>query len=132
MSVTLPCRAGLPACCCRSPARGASAADVPQARLAQTGFDFGRVPSSTPIHHAFRISNAGAAPLRIERIALTPPLRLAALRAQIAPGADTALQISLDPAQLSGRFEGYVVLYTNDPAAPEITLSFSGGRDPAD
>src|SRR5882724_7388009 len=101
-------------------------ADPPRARIAQTEFDFGRAPSHTPIQHEFRISNASAEPLRIERVALTPPLRLAGMRAQIAPGADATLKVTLDPAKLSGRFDGYIVVYTNDPGAPEITLSFSG------
>src|SRR5512134_148204 len=51
---------------------------------------------------------------------------MASMRAQVAPGAAATLRIQLDPAQLSGRYDGYVVAYTNDPAAPEITLSFGG------
>ena len=46
-----------------------------------------------------------------------------AVRAQVAPGAAATLRVRLDPAQLTGRYDGYVVAYTNDPVAAEITLS---------
>jgi hypothetical protein len=105
---------------------GALAADGPRARVAQTEVDFGRVPRDAPIRQEFRISNVGTAPLRIERVLLTPPLRMAGMRAEIAPGADATLQVALDPAKLSGRFEGNIVIFTNDPAAPEIALSIGG------
>lgn len=105
---------------------GALAAEGPRARVAQTDIDFGRVPHSTPIRQEFRISNVGTAPLRIERVFLTPPLRMAGMRAEIAPGADATLQITLDTAKLSGRFEGDIFVFTNDPAAPEIALSIAG------
>ncbi|HET9023467.1 MAG TPA: hypothetical protein VFN64_02780, partial [Burkholderiaceae bacterium] len=65
----------------------------------------------------------GTAPLRIERVLLTPPLRLDSMGAQIAPGTDATLRVTLDPAKLSGHFAGHVVVYTNDPAAPEVVLS---------
>ncbi len=98
-----------------------------------------RKPSSTsdacrrgaPLEHAFRIRNDGSAPLRIERVALTPPLRMAGMRAQIAPGAETQVRIHLDPAALAGRYDGRVILFTNDPAAPEITLRIGGEVVPA-
>jgi hypothetical protein len=105
---------------------GALAADGPRASVAQTEVDFGRVHHGAPIRREFRISNVGTAPLRIERVLLTPPLRMAGMRAEIAPGADATLQVTLDPAKLSGRFEGDIVVFTNDPAAPEIALSIAG------
>lgn len=108
----------------------AQAADGPRARTEQTEFDFGRTRSSTPIEHEFRISNVGDAPLRITRVGLSPPLQMASMRAQVAPGATATLRVRLDPAQLSGRYDGYVVAYTNDPAAPEIMLSFGGNVVP--
>jgi hypothetical protein len=101
-------------------------ANGPGARIAQTEVDFGRVPNDAPIHQQFRISNVGTEPLRIERVLLTPPLRMAGMRAQIAPGAAATLQVTLDTAKLSGRFEGDIVVFTNDPAAPEIALSIRG------
>jgi hypothetical protein len=105
---------------------GALAADGPRARVVPTDLDFGRVPHDAPIHQHFRISNVGTKPLRIERVLLTPPLRMVDMRAQIAPGADATLQISLDPVKLSGHFEGDVVVFTNDAAAPQIALSIRG------
>jgi hypothetical protein len=105
---------------------GALAADGPRALVAPSELDFGRVPHDAPIHQQFRISNVGTEPLRIERVLLTPPLRMVGMRAQVAPAADATLQISLDPSKLSGRFEGDIVVFTNDAAAPQIALSIRG------
>jgi hypothetical protein len=109
----------------------ALAANAPQAQLPETEFDFGRVPAGAPLEHAFRIRNEGSVPLRIERVALTPPLRMAGMRAQLAPGAETQVRIHLDPATLAGRYDGRVILLTNDPAAPEITLRIGAEVVPA-
>ena len=109
----------------------ALAANAPRAQLPETEFDFGRVRAGVPLEHAFRIRNDGSAPLRIERVALTPPLRMAGMRAQIAPGAEAQVRVHLDPAALAGRYDGRVILFTNDGDAPEITLRIGGEVVPA-
>ena len=104
----------------------APGANTPRAQLRAHAVDFGRVPAVVPIEHTFAIRNDGGAPLRIERAAMTPPLRMASMRAQIEPGTESQVRIHLDPAALAGRYEGQVILFTNDPAAPEIALRISG------
>jgi hypothetical protein len=110
---------------------GTLAADAPRAQVEQIAFDFGRVQAAAPNEHEFRIANIGSAPLRIERVALTPPLRMASMRAQIAPGAEARLRIQLDTRTLAGRYDGRVLLFTNDPAAPEVELAVTGEVVPA-
>lgn len=102
------------------------AANPPRAEVERTEVDFGRISGAGPVHQDVRISNVGDAPLRIERVELTPPLRLTGMRAQVGPGDTATLRLSLNPDGLSGRFTGRVVAYTNDPGAPEVVLSVVG------
>ena len=50
---------------------------------------------------------------------------------RVPAGAETQVRIHLDPATLAGRYDGRVILLTNDPAAPEITLRIGAEVVPA-
>ena len=104
----------------------APAGAQPNLHADATQANFGRVSAAAKVQQEFRIRNTGDAPLRIERMALTPPLRVERMPAQIAPGAEMLVRVRLDTASLQGNFAGNIVLFTNDPSAPETTLSLSG------
>lgn len=101
----------------------AVAAEQPRVLLERTEIDFGQISGDGPVHQEVRISNLGAAPLRIQRVELTPPLRLIDMRAQVAAGDTVTLRVVLHPAELVGRYTGRVIARTNDPVAPEIVLT---------
>ena len=100
----------------------------PATEPAATPAETGREPPRGAQRELLSLVTArvGDTPLRIERVELTPPLRLTGMRAQVGPGDTATLRLSLNPDGLSGRFAGRVVAHTNDPGAREIVLSVVG------
>jgi hypothetical protein len=100
--------------------------DLPKAVLGETAFDFGEVVRGRTVDHEFVITNRGAAPLVIHKVAMTPPLRINRLPSQIPPGGSVPLQFLLDTSNLAGRFEGQIILFLNDVSLPEASLALEG------
>ena len=103
-----------------------SDANAPQAVLRETVFDFGEVVRGRRVEHEFTIGNAGSAPLMIHKAAMTPPLRIERMPAQVPPGGSAALRFVLDTGRVAGRFEGQVILFLNDGRLPEVRLAVEG------
>lgn len=100
--------------------------DVPQAFVADKLFSFGKVVRSTKVEHAFVVRNQGTAPLRVEQVRMTSPLRMGRVPTSIAPGQSSEFTFVLDTTGIKGPFEGAVLLTFNDPKTPEIELGFTG------
>ena len=96
----------------------ACAVAQPRAQLDQTAFDFVEILEKTPIQHEFRLRNVGGTALRIEKVALTPPLRVLRMPAQVAPGEEAGVTVGTDTSALAGYYAGRIVIYLNDPALP--------------
>jgi hypothetical protein len=94
--------------------------------VAQTSFDFGAVQQGAKVEHEFAIENHGTAPLRIERVALTPPLVVRRMPESVAPGGRGLLGIELPTGSIAGSFTGAVVVLTDAPAKPRIDLEITG------
>jgi hypothetical protein len=104
----------------------ACAVTQPKALLDETAFDFGESVQTMPIQHEFRLRNMGSAALRIEKVALTPPLRVLRMPAQVAPGEEAGVTVGMDTSAQTGRYAGRIIIYLNDPALAEAELTFSG------
>jgi hypothetical protein len=104
----------------------ACAVAQPRAQLDQTAFDFVEILEKSPIQHEFRLRNIGGAALRIEKVALTPPLRVLRMPAHVAPGEEAGVTVAMDTSALAGYYAGRIFIYLNDPALPEAELTFSG------
>jgi hypothetical protein len=98
----------------------------PKAVLSEGQFDFGEVLSGAVVEHDFTLSNAGSAPLLIEKASMTTPLLATQLPHEVTPGAGGKIHFKLDTANLGGKFEGTILVSLNDPAMPQARLNFSG------
>ena len=98
----------------------------PKLAIPEKSFSFGKVVQGTKVEHTFVIRNKGKAPLRIEQVSMTPPLRMGRTPLAIAPGQTANLPLVLDTSNLKGEFEGIVLLTFNDPLSPQIELEFTG------
>jgi Protein of unknown function (DUF1573) len=103
----------------------ASASSVAPATL-ETSFDFGAVKQGATVEHAFAIENPGSAPLRIERVALTPPLVVRRMPAVIPPGGRALLEVELPTASVAGTFTGDILVATSDPVNRTLELELTG------
>ncbi|HEX6138694.1 MAG TPA: DUF1573 domain-containing protein [Casimicrobiaceae bacterium] len=94
--------------------------------LDRSGFDFGDVARGTTVEHAFRLRNDGSRPLHIKQVALTPPLRVTRMPAQVAPGGQALIGVSMETRGMEGRFDGRIVLTLDDSSSLQTELTWSG------
>jgi hypothetical protein len=104
----------------------APALDAPKAVFIETRFQFENAICGSVVEHDFLLKNEGSAPLRIEEVSMTSPFLVTGMPGEIAPGAQGTIHFKLDTASLAGRFQGAILVFLNDPASPEVSLSFGG------
>lgn len=85
-------------------------AEALQLRLQTTSLDFGRLLSGASADRSIKLTNPGALPIRIEKIALTPPLRVVRMPREIAAGAEAEIVVRMPSPSPGGRYEGSVSL----------------------
>lgn len=102
------------------------ASDGPRAVFRENRFHFGTVRQGSVVEHDFVLSNDGAATLRVEKVSMTSPLLVTRMPPEVPPGAQGTIHFKLDTASLAGTFQGAILVFLNDPARPEATLSFEG------
>ena len=100
--------------------------DRPQPLVAMPDFRFARTIGGAVIERHYLLTNTGAAPLRILRADMTPPLRPSKLPAIVGPGEQAMFSFRLDTAKVAGYYEGLIVLITDHAVQPEIQLTFEG------
>lgn len=103
-----------------------AAAAQPRAAFTETAFEFGKAVRGARVEHEFVLQNEGSEPLRIQGVRMTKALSLARVPAQIEPGGQVALKVSLDTTVAKGAFKGKILLSLNDPALPEAQLVLAG------
>ena len=87
--------------------------------LPQT-LDLGRVLSSEAVERTLPLVNPGPATLHLQKVSLSPGLRVVAMSRAIEPGSEGALTVRFDPSRLRGHYEGAINVYTSDPAGPRV------------
>jgi hypothetical protein len=108
-------------------AAAAWAAGAPRLVLPTPTHDFGRVERGTVVEQAFRLENAGDAPLRIENVKGSCGCMVGLPSGHEVPGGGAGtVTVRLDTARLSGRVTRTVTVYTNDPTAPASQLTLTG------
>ncbi|HYG67098.1 MAG TPA: DUF1573 domain-containing protein, partial [Anaeromyxobacteraceae bacterium] len=100
-------------------------AATPGAPAPASAHDFGEVVGGRPVEHVFRVASPGAAPARITRVVLTPPLVVSRLPASIPAGGDVALPVRLDTTKVEGAFEGRIAVFLEGVDEP-IALGLRG------
>jgi Protein of unknown function (DUF1573) len=112
---------------------GGLALGAQSAPVAETGpraFQFGSVKQGDPVSHSFVLRNRSDLPLRILALDLTPGLRLARMPAQIPPGEQVDLTVSIDTAGLSGEYKGQLKIHVNDAARSVLVFDVTGSVTP--
>ncbi len=103
----------------------------PKAVFPEVHFAFGEVISGAVIEHGFVLNNQGSAPMLIQKVSMTTPLLVTQMPHEVAPGAEGRIHFKLETANLEGEFEGAILVFLNDPALPQASLTFSGRVVPA-
>ncbi len=93
---------------------------IPQILLKEA--DLNEIHSDKPAQGSFVIKNVGASPLIIRKVETSCSCLTLDTTAPIAAGESATLYFTLDPRGLSGAEEKKIVLYSNAPDQPIITL----------
>jgi uncharacterized protein DUF1573 len=99
---------------------------APIAEADDASFDFGSVIQGVVIAHTFVLRNSSDSSVRILGLDLTPGLRLTSVRAQLDPGQQADLNISLDTTAMRGAYSGKVTVRLNDPARALAVFALAG------
>ncbi len=114
-------------------ARGAGAASgraeepkTPRIRVEPEAFDFGKALPAKTLRKEFTLSNFGDAALVIENVSTTCGCTAAlASDTKLAPGSSTVLRVTLETRSYSGKLERQVLVRSNDPKTPLLTVTVS-------
>lgn len=95
----------------------------PKALFLVKDHDFGKVKSGSVHQFIFSFQNSGKGLLKIKNIRTSCGCTAAlASSREITPGNSGTIKAELDTGGLSGKISRSILLYTNDPKTPLITL----------
>jgi len=83
------------------------------------------IEKTAKVTHEFFIRNEGTAPLVLREARPDCACAVASFDPTIAPGATGKVRVELDPADQLGAIRKQVLVFTNDPAAPELQLTLT-------
>jgi Protein of unknown function (DUF1573) len=101
-------------------------ATAPRIRVEPEGFDFGRAQQNKTLRKEFTLRNFGEAQLVIEGVSTTCGCT-AAITADthVEPGGSTQLRVTLQTRSYSGKVERQVLVRSNDPETPLLSVMVS-------
>ena len=99
---------------------------TPRIRVEPETFDFGKALPARTLRKEFTLSNFGDAALVIENVSTTCGCTAAlASDTKLAPGSSTVLRVTLETRSYSGKLERQVLVRSNDPNTPLLTVKVS-------
>ena len=99
---------------------------TPRIRVEPETFDFGKALPARTLRKEFTLSNFGDAALVIENVSTTCGCTAAlASDTKLAPGGSTVLRVTLETRSYSGKLERQVLVRSNDPNTPLLTVKVS-------
>jgi hypothetical protein len=101
-------------------------AQSPSVSVRQAEFDFGTVIRGAVREHTFTVVNHTAIPLQIDKVRLTPPLMPAAMLRAIPASSEEVLRVKIDTTNLTGAYEGVILLSFTDANVAEVRLTVRG------
>lgn len=116
-----------------APTFGGGGADSggPRALIEDSEHDFGSMGTGQSGRHRFRITNAGDAPLRLTRGQSSCGCTIAEVgREEIAAGGSAEVTVEWRTKAEAGPFRQQVIVHTNDPRRPDVSLRISGSVVP--
>lgn len=100
-------------------------AQAPKISFESTHFDFGRISPDKKVSHLYKVTNTGNAILSITNV--RPACGCTSTvtgQWSIKPGESTQIEATFDPKGQRGIVRKSIVVISNDPAAPQTTLTF--------
>jgi Protein of unknown function (DUF1573) len=104
----------------------ADEAKAPKISADPESFDFGKALQGKTLRKDFTLRNYGEAELVIENVSTTCGCTAAlASEKQVKPGGSTLLRVTLETRRYSGKVERQVLVRSNDPKTPLLTVRVS-------
>ncbi len=102
------------------------AAKAPRIRVEPEAFEFGKTLPGKTLRKEFTLRNFGEAELVIERVSTTCGCTAAiTANTRLEPGGSTQLSVTLETRSYSGKLERQVLVRSNDPKTPLLTVRVS-------
>ena len=100
-------------------------AQAPKIAFDSTHFDFGRISPEKKVSHLYKVTNAGNAILSITNVRPACGCTSTVTGSwSVKPGESTDIEATFDPKGQRGIVRKSIVVVSNDPKAPETTLTF--------
>ena len=87
---------------------------------------FGTIKRGEAVNIVFTLQNIGTAPLKFERIEFSRPDMNIQIRQEILPGESADATVLWNTSRFSGDYDGEVILFSNDPNRPVLSLNITG------
>jgi hypothetical protein len=110
---------------CALTSDGIDASRQTQSPFANPAFDAGRIMRGTPVEHTFVLKNDGQEALQLGNVRMSKALTLIRGAARVEPGSEASLQFKLDTSQLSGAFDGKILVSFANASSPDAELKFT-------
>ena len=93
--------------------------------------DFGKVAQGPQLEYTYKFTNKGKTPLVIERIQPSCGCTGAASdgKTEYAMGETGEIKVTFNTQGRTGRQEKHIIVFTNDPDMPQVTLKFTADID---
>lgn len=105
---------------------------APRIRFSATTFDFGLVAQGTVVQHDYVFTNPGGAPLLITGVYPSCDCTTAGKwSVRVEPGRAGTIPVRFDSSDYGGPIDKWLVVTSNDPAQPRVTLLLKGAVRPA-
>jgi len=99
----------------------------PKLVLQQNSFDFGDIKQGETVSHTFVLTNSGGDLLKITNVQASCGCTAAVPeKSELAPGESTNLPVKFNSTGRQGLQKKTVKISTNDPTAPEMTVTITG------
>lgn len=99
-----------------------AAGPLPTIDIVEKVKDYGIVSKGEKLHAEFVVRNTGQAPLEITQVRPTCGCTVADFDRTIAPGTTGKITAEVDTAAFSGPIAKAVLVFSNDPATPQLNL----------
>ena len=109
----------------------ALAEGAPKIEFEQTVYDFGKTSQVATVSGVFKFSNAGDGILKVESLKPSCGCTVAELKPDTLPPGETGeLAFTLHLGQVKAQFDKRIMVKSNDPQTPEVSLSIKADYTP--
>jgi hypothetical protein len=108
-----------------TPTAALASSPVPVITIDPKSFDFGRIQFGQTVIHRFKVSNTGQATLHIKAVHANCGCTSTLIgKLDLEPGESTEIEATFKPESSSGAVSKAILVFSDDPAHPRLTLRF--------